>query len=186
MALPTDSASVKMKLYRRTTKRIAKKWLGSSWRKLQLAKMLKPGDLIHTCKGYNERIAEIEPRWSYDGRLLIDFDIISEVGSGHSLIHCCTLPLLTKEEIVAYCKTWITPEAVEWCEKQGYPFHRTPISLGILEGKEVFDDEGQPYYEYCSDHDKKARFPERWAAENPQVLALRKEGSDDLYGTATT
>ncbi len=48
-----------MKLYQNTTRQIARKKIGKYWwPKLSYAAKLKPGDLISTCKGYNERIKE--------------------------------------------------------------------------------------------------------------------------------
>ncbi len=145
------------KLYTKIRKRLAKKRLGASWYPLQYGLTLKPGDLVSSCKGYNERIKEIEPIWS--GNVVIDFDIIVESGSSCSLFHCCTFPLKSKEEIVAYILSWDSPEAKKWAEEGGWEFGVMKRQIEALKaGKEVFDDNGQPLFEFCTEHEQKSRF----------------------------
>src|SRR4051812_35912376 len=102
-----------MKLYSGISKRLAKKQIGRRWYKLQYGLSLKPGDLVSSCKGYNERILEVVPCWHgrYHGRYVVDFDIETEVGSCCSLCSCCTFPLETREQIIAYWLSWDTAEA---------------------------------------------------------------------------
>ncbi len=158
----------KHKLYKRgIPKRLAKKWIGRSWHKLQYGLSLKPGDLISSCKGYNERVLEVVPCWNYtrQQRIVSDFDIETEVGSCCSLCSCCTYPLETRDQIIAYWLSWDTPEARAWLP----PDHRcAAIIQGIKDGVEVFDVDGQPTYDFAADYEKKVRFPERYAlAERP-------------------
>lgn len=90
-----------MKLWYSTTQRIAKKRIGYRWNKINLGRLLKPGDLISTCKGYNERIIEIEPEYSNyklsTGLYVVDFNILTPTSSC-SLVHCCTLPIKSKKK----------------------------------------------------------------------------------------
>lgn len=170
-----------MKLYCRVKKRIAMKHI--PWPdKLKHGLKLRAGDLVSTCKGYNERIAEITPHWTNRvgvgvnlltdtrlrrGRFITDFDIHTESGSSCSLLHCCTFPLETREQIIAYFLGWDAPEWREWRKKSGWgDTYLESIIDGIKSGKEVFDENGQPLYDYCVDYERKARFPERWAQES--------------------
>lgn len=61
-----------MKLYRGTTKRLAKKKLRKYWRKLQRGINLKAGDLFTSCRGFNERIISIVPIWDSSSKIIID------------------------------------------------------------------------------------------------------------------
>jgi len=160
-----------MRLWYNTTKRIAKKKMGKNWAKLNSGKDLGPGDLITTCKGYNERIEEITPVWNNyglaKGEYVSDFDIITESGGSCSLIHCCIVPARPVEEILNYWLYFTLNQGREWLKevkKNGWScWDRIPEAL--LEGKEVFDKDGQPLYEFCQDYEKQARFPEQWATE---------------------
>lgn len=54
-----------MKLYYGMKKRQAKKLMGSRrWRNFGWAIKLKPGDLVNTCAGWNERVTSIEVKYS--------------------------------------------------------------------------------------------------------------------------
>lgn len=156
-----------MKLWYNTTKRLAKKLMGRHWRKLNYAKDLKPGDLISTCMGYNERIRTITPDWTEyglrRGSFVFDFDIVTESGNCCSLIHCCTIPLETKKNILSFWSLY-NPERGGYL---GVPYweHINNIAKAVKAGIEVFDEDGQPLYEYCQDHEKKKRFPERYKEE---------------------
>jgi hypothetical protein len=164
------------RLYRGMSRRQAKKHLGDC-RKLNFGVNLKPGDLVSSCKGYNERIKEITPVWtghlgrSYSplpkGRIICDFDIITESGHSCSLIHCCTVPTETREQINQFWR--------ECAERQpGHDeLHYTDDSYPkrvvklLDEGGQAFDEDGQPHYEFCNEWERKERFPERWAKEHP-------------------
>lgn len=127
-----------MKLYYNTTKRIAKKVLGLKyWRKLNYARNLKPGNLISTCIGWNQVIEEIQPEWCFDtgllkGRIVGDFDIITTDGSSHSVTHCCSFPLETREQINLYWSGTDTFDYQPWKD----------ISSAIERGEEVFMSDG--------------------------------------------
>lgn len=154
-----------MKIYLYTTKRIAKKKLKRYWRKYLLASKLKKGDLISTCKGYNERIKEIRPLWTNyglsKGLYVSDFDIITESGSCCSLANCCS-EKETKEQILLYWNNYKTKESQEFYYKMIQDGLRKPSKLiqGVIDGKDVFDEDGQPYFEFAEDYERKARFPE--------------------------
>lgn len=98
-----------MKLYSGTTKRIFKKKVGKyGLIHLNQAKTLKVGDLLYTCRGYNQRIAEILPefncrRLSANSWYVWDFQIILNDGNCCSWNHCCSLPC-SKQEITDYWK----------------------------------------------------------------------------------
>lgn len=142
----------KMKIYRKTRIRLAKAFLGKRcWEKMNFGATLKPGDLIGTCKGYNEVIKEIWPEWRSlgKGRVVVDFYIETEAGSSCSLYNCCC-KAETREEIIAY---WLQPWPDEWA-------CFSTVGAALRAGKEVFDEKGQLNYEYCSDYEKKARFHE--------------------------
>lgn len=153
-----------MRIYRNTTKRIGKKKIGRRWKKLNLARNLRLGDLVSTCKGYNERVSEIDPIWSNRGlsrgRYIIDFDITTESGSSCSVVQCCTFPTETREEIIEYWRWFATPEGRAWEEEmsgQGWKFSDGIVDA-IAEGREVFDQDGQPLYEFAKDYEQVARF----------------------------
>lgn len=157
-----------MKLWRKTTKRLAKKESRYNWRKLNLARHLKPGDLISTCKGYNEEIAEIKPCWSGDGKIVVDFDIITVSGSGHSVFHCCTLPLETREEIGRYHLAWLGPEELEERRRWTSDGKLDDVTQALLDGvpvEDIWDELGRLRYEYCRDYERKAVYPERYRLE---------------------
>jgi hypothetical protein len=116
------SRSSRVKLYYNTTKRIAKKVLGLRyWNKLNYARNLKPGDLISSCTGWNQVIEEIQPEWFglglLRGRIVGDFRIITTDGSSHSVIHCCSFPLETHEQIKSHWRDMDTPEYLAWYKK---------------------------------------------------------------------
>ena len=148
-----------MKLYCKTPRRIAKKKIGNRWKKLLYGATLKVGDLISSCKGFNERIKEIQPEWTdykmTKGRYICDFTIITESGHCCSLLSCCTYPLETKDQIEAYWSYYKTPEGMKKCEQNQY---KSRVVQGIIDGKDVFDSDGQPYYEFAEDHEREARF----------------------------
>lgn len=154
----------KMKPYNHLTKRIAKKKLGRTWKKIVFGLTLKSGDLVSTCKGYNERIKEIYPCWTNyglsKGEYICDFDIITESGSCCSLVNCCSSHVETKEEILSYYNLTTFQEYLEKVEQYGWK--RKKIDIGLLEGKDVFDSDGQPYFEFAEEYEQRARFPERF------------------------
>jgi hypothetical protein len=147
------------RLFRGVNRRIAKKRLGDAT-KLNYGINLKPGDLISTCKGYNEIITEITPRWSTwkmaKGEVIVDFDIQTETG-GCSLEHCCTVPLETREAIYR-----------KWLDQKHELFrsYAERIRKVVEAGGHAFDENGQPYYDFClHDWERRKRFPKRWREE---------------------
>lgn len=106
-------------LVRTRKSRNAKKWLRDMKRsrfygKLVWGLSLKPGDIIGTCTGYNEKIETITPVWGTvhrTGRVLLNFNVVTEqpVGGNYSLMACCN-PAETKTGIMAYFKEYITKD----------------------------------------------------------------------------
>ncbi len=135
------------KLWRNMRKRLAKKLLRKRWKKLNFGRTLQPGNLISTCCGYNERIKEIKPNWSGSGKLIIDFDIKTEAGGSHSLIHCCEGYIESREEIEKYWMSHDCKVCKDWYEEwSGGINWEDSIYMKIIsqlkEGKEVFDEDG--------------------------------------------
>lgn len=143
------------RLYHNLPWRIAKKWLADSrLYKLIGAVDLKPGDLISTCKGYNEVIEEIRPEIYQinKGWVVSDFSVqtAGPNGGNCSVLHCCTFPLETKEEVAKYWLSHQGPEYDKWVtnwyggdidryfESPGYKM----VQL-LNAGKEVFLPDGQ-------------------------------------------
>lgn len=120
-------------------------------------------------------------RHSRTGWVITDFSIQLISGCSCSLMHCCTFPLETREEVIAYFKHWGTPEAKAWCEKGGWSFSADPKVLGVMEGREVFDETGQPLYEFCNGSERVVRFPDELRAD----MSKQRIGFDQ-YGKATT
>ncbi len=144
-----------VKLWSGTTKRQAKKGLGRHWKKLNFGRTLKPGDVVSTCNGWNERIETIEPIYRsggrYKGRRVVDFHITTKSMS-HSMTHCCDDHLLSRAEIVAYWLAWDTPSKRAWYEwwSGGQDWADSSwgkIALALRSGKEVFDFNGMPIEE---------------------------------------
>jgi len=141
-----------MKLYGSIKKRLAKKWIGNDyWYKMILARNLKVGDLIHTCNGYNERIAVIEPRiWREPyrkGYVIGDLDIETESGGSHSLQHCCDLPIFSKEQILSYWKYLAENNSdIGW----NFGVQHQKLLKAVKNGEDPFDDFGciLPKYRY--------------------------------------
>jgi hypothetical protein len=141
-----------MKLYKKVPKRIAKKYIGRYWHKLNFARHLKPGDLVSTCKGWNEVISEITPEWAnygrFSNRIIMDFDIITESGSSHSMVHCCEGHLQSLDEILKFWTKRDTPERKRWFEEWGggtYKWEDTlshRINNALSSGKVVFFENG--------------------------------------------
>lgn len=135
-----------MRLYHHLPKRIAKKHMRYSWFKLNYAKNLKPGDLISTCVGYNERIKEIIPVWTRyglsKGRYIIDFNIFTDKHSC-SLCCCCTCPTETLEEVMEYWTSWIPTWERE--VDRSKPWNKTICYImdGIIAGRQVFNEHGE-------------------------------------------
>lgn len=143
-------------LYEGMTRRLGEKHLPTGkWReKLEYGARLKPGDLISSCKGYNEIIHEVTPDY-WQGlkpgrKVVVDFSIETTVGSSCSLTHCCTVPLETKEQVVAY---WLR-DIDEWgvgfygseeAYKNSYGYI---IKQDLLAGIEVFNADGTIHRDY--------------------------------------
>jgi hypothetical protein len=139
-----------LKIYHGIRKRVAKKYLGYSWYKINnYGRFLRAGDLISTCKGWNEPIAEITPEWrptyGLRGHVVIDFHIFTESGGSHSLTHCCSFPLETKQEIIKY---WLDHDN-DWYKawySQSQPYEESltcRMISGIKAGEDVFMEDGQ-------------------------------------------
>ena len=80
-------------------RRFSKRYSVQEAEKLVEGSNLKPGDIIHTCSGFNQVIKTIYPEYFYENdTILMDFDITTEDGSGHSWMHCCE-QALPKEHI---------------------------------------------------------------------------------------
>jgi hypothetical protein len=143
-------------LYEGMSRRLGEKHLPTGkWReKLEYGARLKPGDLISSCKGYNEIIREVEPEY-WQGlkpgkKVVIDFGIETTVGSCCSLTHCCTVPLETKEQVVDY---WLR-DCDEWAINfyGGEEKWKTSLAYLLREdlraGVEVFNADGTIHRDY--------------------------------------
>ncbi len=149
------------RLFRNMKIRLANKYIGHRAKKLNYAVDLKPGDLVSTCKCYNERIVEIEPCINIinRGAYIYDFDIVTESGSSCSVVHCCTFPIKTRDEIYESWRCWLLETNDPW----GFKEYAERIEKICASGNHAFDENGQPYYEFCRcSEEKKVRFPERW------------------------
>jgi hypothetical protein len=133
-----------MRLYCRTTKRIAKKIIGDDWTSLNLALKLRPGNLVSACVGYNCPIKTIVPVWTYyptkfSRRIICDFDIEVIYPDGStgwcSWMQCCSKPLETKSQIIKF-----------WIEDTNHE----PVKTLLKAGRNVFEEDGQLKYEYLS------------------------------------
>lgn len=134
---PVDRVYVGMK------KRYAKKLVksGKMWGKIQQAfASIQVGSIIHTCRGYNEKVVSISAklivRNNRRGYVIYDLDLEFPTGSC-SLQHCITMPAFTKEEVMQY---WQAVAA----NKSNWDFgkqHNT-IKQAIIDGICPFDDDG--------------------------------------------
>ena len=131
-----------MKLYTGMKKRKAKQFVGGEARFDWLMKGLtiKPGDVVHICKGFNARVIDIEPEW--DGRrngwFIRDFTVVTEWGNC-SWMHCIEYPAFKAQEILQHWKDseskhcfsdWKFSEEVEWLREE------------IRQGRNPFDENG--------------------------------------------
>ena len=138
-----------MILYNKLPKRIAIKKIGGRYRfnKLLLASKLKPGDLISSCMGYNQRIKSIESEWTdygcSKGEYVYDFNIDMINGGCCSIIHCCTFPTWTKEEVILFHEWWIQNKDTDCCRSKLIDAIRNGVDI-----KNVFNEYGEPYSEY--------------------------------------
>ena len=97
-----------MKLYSNIKHLTYKKYvIGPLRKKLRAGLLLKEGDLVNTCTGFNNRIVEIE----YEtipiraGTGLYDILLIFSDGSQCSWLHCCD-KAKTVKEIEQYFDSW--------------------------------------------------------------------------------
>lgn len=139
-----------MKLYSGTTRRIFKKRV-KDYKAFERFVTLKEGDLIHTCRGYNEIMSEVTAiiyhnKLSKNNWYIGDFDIVTESGACCSFIHCCDFPW-TKKQITDYWKNLTH----DW-------FINTPLSIAAKEGRDIVDEDGQILAEFCEPHVKEVRF----------------------------
>lgn len=129
------------RIYKKTSKRIAKKHI-LNWKKIVEASKLKPGDLISGCLGYNEKIKEINPIWVRGGlskgSYILDFDIVTESGWCCSVIHCCTFPIWTGEEVLERWKFYLIHKNNNIFQQERYKY----IFSMIENNKNPFDDKG--------------------------------------------
>lgn len=141
-----------IKLYEGMSTRLGEKHLGRGKcrEKMEYGARLKPGDLISSCKGYNEVIHTVKPEYWQGlrrGKVVVDFDIETISGSSCSLWHCCTVPLETKEQVVAY---WMrdSKEYEEWAisfyggEEKWKNSYSYIIRDDLRAGIEVFNHDG--------------------------------------------
>lgn len=92
---------------------------------------------------------------------------MTESGSSCSFVNCCTAPTETREQVIAYWNGYNTEKGRKWLEEMranGWNCWGV-IPEALAEGKEVFDQDGQPLYEFCNEYERKARFPDRWETE---------------------
>ncbi len=139
-----------MKLWHNSTKRVAKKIIGLNWYKLNQARNLKPGDLVSSCRGYNEIIAEIEPIYfRYKSKYLVDdFDLITDSGYSCSILNCCIFPLKTREQIIKSWLNWLLPHNKKLYAVLNFP---NKIMLALkdgVDGKDIFNENGTLKEEY--------------------------------------
>lgn len=130
-----------MKLYKGTTKRIFKKRIGGKYHYdlLNFGKNLKTGDLIYTCRAYNERIKEITPVWYplfSNSCFVYDFDIVTESGCCCSLRHCCDKPK-SKDYITNY-----------WKEMDNDWFKNYEMSICAKNGEDIVNENGEPLRDF--------------------------------------
>lgn len=176
------------RLYRDTTARIAKKHIGRSLHKLKYAVNLNPGDLLSTCKGYNEIIVEIQTEWTTrsmrKGAVVYDFNFVTETGCSCSAIHCCSFPLETRDQIYESWKRWLPPTNAKVDEMCGrFVEYAKKIEEIRNAGGHAFDEDGQPYYEFLHDWEKKIRFPEMWKQEvEVNLEGIVKKNIKGRYG----
>jgi len=148
-----------MKLYHHTTKRIAKKVHGGyDWKALNAAKDLKVGDMIHTCKGWNDIIRKITPEW-FDardlrikrGRVVIDIAIETD-STNCSVILCCTLPVPTKDQIMEYWKRFSKDPhygiGSPWYKDECFGKQSNVVMDAVAAGKCPFDEKGMLLEEF--------------------------------------
>lgn len=132
------------KFYRRVKRRVAKKMVARlgplAWKQLTLSCNLDEGDLIHTRKGYNQKIEKIEPdAWfTKKGWVIYDLDITLEDGGGCSLQHCCTLPMPSKEWVLNYWKYLAKLEDGEWT----FGEQHQRLLKAVKNGEDPFDENG--------------------------------------------
>lgn len=128
-----------MKLYKNMKKRLAKKYIGYTWKQLNIAKDLKVGDIVHTCRGYNEIIREIKPEYSYwlkKGIFANDFEI--SIDAGYCKYTYCCKPAMTKDQIMQYWANVAKNNPVnEWHSEQSLA-----IIAAIKNNECPFDDNG--------------------------------------------
>ena len=141
---PSPPVKVKTmpRLYKKISKRLAKKKMRQLWYALQpyADGELCEGSLIHTCRGYNEVITEITPiAMDYGiqkGWYLVDLDIETDKGTC-SLWHCCTFPPPTREEILAYFQRRASVET-EW----DFGEQDNRLLEAVKNGEDPFDENG--------------------------------------------
>lgn len=143
------------KLYKKISKRLAKKCMGGDrWSLLQpyATGEITEGVLIHTCRGYNEVISEITPiimdyagpnHQLKRGWYVIDLDIETADGGNCSLAHCCTYPPLSKEEVLAYFQARSKVES-DW----DFGAQDNRLLDAVRNGEDPFDENGCVKAEY--------------------------------------
>jgi hypothetical protein len=125
-------------------KRIAKKKLGNRWHLINEGMKLKAGDLINSCKHYNETIKEIIPVWIGSGKAnyVRDFDIETVCGSFCSFRYCCgSSHVPTHDEIYDYWKSGVEYILNEKPENQIAEW--IYIAETIKNGGDPFDESGR-------------------------------------------
>lgn len=137
------------KLFKKISKRLAKKRLGKTWYTLQpyATGELVEGGLVHTCRGYNERVVALTPVISDHGLkrgyYVVDVEIETEGENFCSLRHCCTFPMPTKEDILRYFRA-LLGEKENWAWGEQIQV----ILKALKNGEDPFEDDGQLKDEY--------------------------------------
>jgi hypothetical protein len=138
----------------RGRKRLAKKlnpdYFTEGWYRELLHYLLdaKPGDLIHSCTGYNHRIKKVEffRCESPNGKTSIIYEACVEDDTGR--LHYfpgggCVAMTETREEIEAYILSWDCPQG--WELIKTWKFFRMGKEIEVLRlGVHVLNEDGTP------------------------------------------
>lgn len=120
----------------------------SRFKKFMYVQNCNEGDLIATCRGYNERIMAVgtEIHNTKSGSFVWDIELYFDSGNSCSLRNCCSLPE-SKEEILKYWRGWANrPDyAEEWLGGESLQ-----ILQAIRRGEDPFNEDGTLNKEYLA------------------------------------
>lgn len=135
-------SKIVMRLYKRTSRfGYFKRFNHATRERLKKGLRLKPGDVVNTCRGFNERVVKVRAiRWPFGrGWRIVDVDVSVEQDRRYDWLSCCE-DAQPKEKIHHYLIS-LAESSEKWSEEL-----QKIISMAV-KGEPILNDDGTVNYE---------------------------------------